>query len=111
MRKCSILLLGIAVLCAPAFAQQTGSISGRVSLEDGAPIPGALITATSEVLGKTAGKDERAGKATFPALYGLEASRSRAGECVDRALGALRSAGLADERLEALARFTLARGA
>ncbi len=50
MRKCLILLIGIAVLCAPAFAQQTGSISGTVSLEDGAPIPGVLITATADVL-------------------------------------------------------------
>jgi hypothetical protein len=50
MRKCLILLLGIAVLSAPAFAQQTGSISGTVSLQDGAGIPGVLITATADVL-------------------------------------------------------------
>jgi geranylgeranyl diphosphate synthase type II len=62
------------------------------------------------VLGKTAGKDERAGKATFPALYGLDGSRRRAKERVDRGCSALADAGLLDERLEALARFTLARG-
>ncbi len=50
MRKCLVLSIGIAVLCAPAFAQQTGSISGKVRLEDGAPVPGVLITATADVL-------------------------------------------------------------
>jgi len=67
-------------------------------------------TATSEALGKTAGKDARAGKSTFPALYGLEESRRKAAECVEIACAALDGAGLLDERLEALARFTLARG-
>ncbi len=35
------------------------------------------ITASSERLGKTAGKDQKVKKATYPALYGLEASRRR----------------------------------
>jgi geranylgeranyl diphosphate synthase type II len=36
------------------------------------------LTATSEVLGKTAGKDLTADKTTYPKLLGLEASRERA---------------------------------
>jgi geranylgeranyl diphosphate synthase, type II len=36
------------------------------------------VTATAEDLGKTPGKDARARKATYPALYGLEAARERA---------------------------------
>jgi geranylgeranyl diphosphate synthase type II len=40
------------------------------------------VEATSEALGKTAGKDEAQGKITFPAVYGLEESRRMAaGEC------------------------------
>jgi geranylgeranyl pyrophosphate synthase len=35
------------------------------------------VTATVEDLGKTPGKDARAQKATFPALYGIEATRER----------------------------------
>jgi hypothetical protein len=50
MRKCLILLTGLAVLSAPAFAQETGSVSGTVTLQDGAPIPGVLVTATSDIL-------------------------------------------------------------
>ncbi|HYY59047.1 MAG TPA: farnesyl diphosphate synthase [Pyrinomonadaceae bacterium] len=36
------------------------------------------VTATAEDLGKTPGKDERARKATYPSLYGIEASRKSA---------------------------------
>jgi geranylgeranyl pyrophosphate synthase len=35
------------------------------------------VTATAEDLGKTPGKDARSSKATFPALYGIEATRER----------------------------------
>jgi len=42
------------------------------------------VTATAEDLGKTPGKDARARKATFPALYGIEATRKRI-EAVHRA--------------------------
>jgi geranylgeranyl pyrophosphate synthase len=35
------------------------------------------VTATAEDLGKTPGKDARARKATFPAIYGMEAARVR----------------------------------
>src|SRR5258706_3503157 len=34
------------------------------------------VTATAETLGKTPGKDQRAKKATYPALYGVEADRN-----------------------------------
>lgn len=36
------------------------------------------VTQTTEILGKTAGKDSRAEKATYPALYGLEETRQLA---------------------------------
>jgi hypothetical protein len=40
------------------------------------------VTASSEKLGKTAGKDAKVKKATYPALYGIEASRAKARELV-----------------------------
>jgi geranylgeranyl diphosphate synthase type II len=52
------------------------------------------VEGASHDLGKTAGKDAAAGKPTYPALYGLDASRRMAGECVARALAALDRAGL-----------------
>ena len=42
------------------------------------------VTATAEDLGKTPGKDERSSKATYPALYGIEATRAQL-EAVHRA--------------------------
>ena len=43
------------------------------------------VTATTEELGKTAGKDLNADKTTFPKLIGLEASRTRADELIKQA--------------------------
>lgn len=47
-------------------------------------------TADSRTLGKTAGKDARAGKATYVRLHGIEASRRIAREHTDNARAALR---------------------
>jgi len=66
-------------------------------------------TSTAEELGKTPGKDREAGKATYPALYGLDASRGRAEGLVDAALDALRPHGLLSEPLAALAKFAVRR--
>lgn len=68
------------------------------------------VTGDSAALGKTAGRDESLGKATYPALFGVEGARLRARERVEEALGALRRAGIRSPELEALARFVLERG-
>tara|TARA_B100000214_G_C23953054_1_gene621406 strand:- start:392 stop:1294 length:903 start_codon:yes stop_codon:yes gene_type:complete len=47
------------------------------------------LTSSSEVLGKTAGKDLIADKTTYPKLLGLEASKTRADELVKKAKNAL----------------------
>lgn len=66
-------------------------------------------TSSAADLGKTPGKDHQAGKTTFPSMYGLEGSRVRARDAVQRATRALDEVNLLDERLEALARFTVQR--
>src|SRR6185436_9858953 len=43
------------------------------------------VEGASADLGKTAGKDEAAGKATYPRLYGLAASKQMATDCLARA--------------------------
>ena len=45
-------------------------------------------------LGKHAGKDEAAGKLTYPALFGVDGSRQRARDCAERGHAALEAAGL-----------------
>ena len=67
------------------------------------------ITTSSERLGKTAGKDQKDKKATYPALYGLDASRSKARELVACALEDVCEFGESAEPLRTIARFILSR--
>ncbi|VEP17845.1 Farnesyl diphosphate synthase [Hyella patelloides LEGE 07179] len=67
------------------------------------------ITATDEQLGKTAGKDLAAQKATYPSIWGLEKSQATAQELVDEAIAQLDDYGLAAEPLKAIARFIVTR--
>ena len=67
------------------------------------------VTATAADLGKTPGKDARKGKATYPALYGLEPARRRAHEVFDRACAELDSIERPTPMLRGLARLILER--
>ncbi len=67
------------------------------------------VTQTSEQLGKTAGKDEAAEKATYPALFGIEESLRKADALVDRACAELNEYGGAASTLKDLARFLVER--
>ncbi|MDR1727527.1 MAG: polyprenyl synthetase family protein [Acidobacteriota bacterium] len=67
------------------------------------------VTSSSEELGKTVGKDEKAQKATYPALYGLDVSRQKARELVDGALADIAGFGPEAEVLRALAGYFLSR--
>lgn len=51
------------------------------------------VTQTTEKLGKTAGKDVAATKATYPALFGLERARAVAHELTNKATAALKPFG------------------
>jgi geranylgeranyl pyrophosphate synthase len=67
------------------------------------------VTATAEDLGKTPGKDARSRKATYPALYGIEATRERV-ELVQRAAcSALERLDQSTELLSSIAGFILQR--
>jgi len=67
------------------------------------------VTQTSEKLGKSAGKDLAAEKATYPAVIGLEKSRAEARRLTTRAHRALESLGKNASVLRALADYLLAR--
>jgi geranylgeranyl diphosphate synthase type II len=69
------------------------------------------VVASSEELGKTAGKDQIQQKATYPAIHGLEASRARARDLIDEADAALAALGPRAEPIRALGRFILERKA
>ena len=67
------------------------------------------LTQSSEQLGKTAGKDTKAQKATYPAIVGLEKSRKIAQQLTDRAFDALKIFRGKAVALEALAMYLLQR--
>ena len=67
------------------------------------------ITATDEQLGKTAGKDLEAQKATYPSLWGLNKSRLKARELVDNAIAQLSIYGAKAEPLRAVANYIVTR--
>ncbi|WP_246844118.1 geranylgeranyl diphosphate synthase CrtE [Hydrocoleum sp. CS-953] len=67
------------------------------------------ITATTEELGKTAGKDLEAQKATYPAIWGLEKSRCQAQILVQNAKAELEVFGEKALPLIALADFIISR--
>jgi len=67
------------------------------------------ITATQEELGKTAGKDLIAQKATYPSLWGIEASKTKAQKLVDAAKAQLEPFGEKAQALNAIADFITTR--
>jgi geranylgeranyl pyrophosphate synthase len=67
------------------------------------------VTATTDVLGKTAGRDAVLQKSTYPALLGIEGARARARALVEEGCSALNAEGLLTPRLEHLARYVVAR--
>ena len=67
------------------------------------------VTATTEQLGKTAGRDAALGKSTYPSLLGVDGARRRAEGLVAEGCAALSSAGLLTRELEELARYCVAR--
>ena len=67
------------------------------------------VIATAEDLGKTPGKDARSRKATYPALYGLDATRERAQTAFNQACAALEEIEKPTQALRAIARLVLER--
>jgi geranylgeranyl diphosphate synthase type II len=67
------------------------------------------VTQTSEKLGKSAGKDAAAQKATYPSVLGLEKSRVEASRLTRQAHAALESLGERAALLHALANYLLER--
>ncbi len=106
-------LLGLAH--APQAAQAQDSIARLRSFGNNFGLAFQIIddildmTQTSAELGKTAGKDLTAVKATWPAVYGIDRSRTDAATLIADAFAALEPFGEAGEPLKSLARFCVDR--
>lgn len=67
------------------------------------------VTATTDQLGKTAGRDAALHKSTYPALLGITGATNRATALIDDALAALDDAKILTPPLESIAQYVVAR--
>ncbi len=68
------------------------------------------IEGETHIIGKPAGSDEKLGKATYPALFGTDASRNRCDELLQSAMANLGPFGKSAAPLAWLARYIVERG-
>ena len=106
---CAVRLGGMSANCTPAQLKALTQFGYHVGLAFQVIDDILDVTQTSEQLGKTAGKDVAAGKATYPAIVGLEKSKRIAADLTEKAFAALRSFKGRAVALEALADHLLKR--
>ena len=68
------------------------------------------VEGETRVIGKPSGSDAQRGKATYPALLGVDASRARCNDLLDSAMAQLERFGSRAEPLAWLARYIVERG-
>src|SRR5512137_1493812 len=87
---CSVRLGGMSANCTPAQLKALTAFGYNVGLAFQVIDDILDVTQTSEKLGKTAGKDTRAQKATYPSIVGLDQSRRIATQLTQRAFDSLK---------------------
>ncbi len=106
---CSVRLGGMSANCTPAQLAALTDFGYNVGLAFQVIDDILDVTQTSEQLGKTAGKDTRSQKATYPSIVGLEKSRKIAAQLTERAFDALKPFKGRAVALEAMAQYLLRR--
>ena len=106
---CSTRLGGMSANCTPAQLEALTTFGRNVGLAFQIIDDILDVTQTSERLGKTAGKDTAAKKATYPSIVGMEKSRRLAQQLTEQAFKAVRVFRGRGEALEALAHLLLVR--
>lgn len=106
---CSVRLGGMSANCTPAQLQALTDFGYHVGLAFQVIDDILDVTQTSEKLGKTAGKDTQAKKATYPSIVGLEKSRKIAEELTNKAFAALKPFKGKAVALNSLAEYLLKR--
>ena len=114
--KTGALIAASGVLGAIAAGASTGQIEAMRAYGYGIGLAFQIIddvldaTATSDQLGKTAGKDAEQRKATYTAFMGVEGARAEAERQARNAVDHLQVEGLDSSLLSGLARFIVERG-
>ncbi|MCX6871437.1 MAG: polyprenyl synthetase family protein [Verrucomicrobia bacterium] len=106
---CSVRLGGMSANCTPAQLEALTDFGYNVGLAFQVIDDILDVTQTSEQLGKTAGKDVKAQKATYPSIVGLEKSRVIAAELTAKAEVALQPFRGKAVALEAISAYLLRR--
>lgn len=106
---CSVRLGGMSANCTPAQLEALTDFGYHVGLAFQVIDDILDVTQTSEQLGKTAGKDVKAQKATYPSIVGLEKSRVIAAELTAKAEAALKPFRGRAVALEAISDYLLKR--
>jgi len=106
---CSARLGGMSANCTPTQLKALTDFGYHVGLAFQVIDDILDVTQTSEKLGKTAGKDTQAQKATYPSIVGLEKSRRIAAQLTHQAFAALNVFKGKALALEALAEYLLKR--
>jgi len=109
MISASLRLGAMAANATPAECRALGSFGTHLGLAFQIVDDILDITQTSERLGKSAGKDVAAGKATYPAVFGLEKSRKEAARHTRLARHALKPFGERADFLRGIADYLLNR--
>ena len=107
--RCAVRLGGMSANCSEAQLKALSDFGYYVGLAFQVIDDILDVTQTTEQLGKTAGKDVTAQKATYPAILGLEKSRSIAAKLTRQAYDSLKPFKGKAVALEALAKYLLER--
>jgi geranylgeranyl diphosphate synthase type II len=106
---CSVRLGGMSANCSPAELKALTEFGYYVGLAFQVIDDILDVTQTTEKLGKTAGKDAKSQKATYPSIVGVDKARKIAGDLTDHAFAALKPFKGRAAALEAIAAFLLQR--
>jgi geranylgeranyl diphosphate synthase, type II len=106
---CAVRLGGMSANCPPAELKALTQFGYYVGLAFQVIDDILDVTQTSEQLGKTAGKDAKSQKATYPSIVGVAKARKIAADLTDHAFAALKPFRGRAAALEAIASFLLQR--
>jgi geranylgeranyl diphosphate synthase type II len=107
--RCSTRLGGMSANCTAAQLEALSEFGYNVGLAFQIIDDILDVTQSSAQLGKTAGKDTAAQKATYPSIVGMEKSKAIAKQLTERAFASLRIFKGKAQALEGLANFLLTR--
>ncbi|MGC8743700.1 MAG: polyprenyl synthetase family protein [Verrucomicrobiia bacterium] len=107
--QCSLRVGGMSANCTPRQLKALSDFGYYVGLAFQVIDDILDVTQSTEVLGKTAGKDQKSGKATYPSIIGLEQSYKIAEQLTNKAFDSIKPLKSKAAVLQAIGEFMLKR--